>query len=471
MKLTIDRATARPIYNQIAEQIKTGISTGRLPNGTRLPTVRKLAGDLGVTRMTVQSAYQTLQTDGWIESKVGRGTFVTPVQQKWHPPEQLGGSLRPGAMLQDLMQIRLTGQVRSMISAEPDPALFPATEFNAAVQAACSVGSSIYQYAPTFGDTELRVLLARRLASEGIAITPDDLMLTTGATQALSLAAATLAKPGDTILVESPSFLGFNHIVDTLGLRVIEIPLDADGPNLEKLQQAVTDHAPRFFFVVPDFHNPTGICTTLDRRKAILSILNKSGVMLLEDSVYSRISYDNPPPPSYRSLDDRVIHVNSFSKWLLPGLRIGYITAPSAIMTQLSMQRHAADSSGPLLPQRALAHFLIDGGGERHLQRTLPIYRRRRDAAIRALRRYMPRGVSWSKPTGGFAIWLTLHTNVEPVAIYRAALHQRLSLFPGDPFFINPPTDVAHFRLCFGRQTETALDSCIAQLADIIRSA
>ena len=470
MRLDIDRTTARPIYTQIAEQIKTKISTGVLPNGTRLPTVRRLASDLGVTRMTVQSAYQTLQSDGWTESQVGRGTFVTPIQKQWQPAEGIGSSLRPGAMLQDLMQIRLTGQVRSMISAEPDPALFPTIEFNAAVQAACSTGSSIYQYAPTFGDPELRVLLARRLVASGIDVTPDDMMLTTGATQALSLVATALTNPGDTILVETPGFLGFNHIIETLNLRVIEIPLDAEGPTLSVMQKALETHKPRFFFTVPDFHNPTGSFTSLERRHAILKLLTEHQVPLVEDSVYTRIAYDGPPPPCYRSLSENVIHINGFSKWLLPGLRIGYVIARPEVMTQLSLQRHATDSSGPLMLQRALAHFLLDGGGERHLQRTLPIYRRRRDAALRALRRYMPTGVSWSHPSGGFAIWLTLPTSAEPISIYRAALQQRLALFPGEPFFLRPPANVVHFRLCFGRQTETAIDSCIAQLADIIRS-
>lgn len=470
MKLTIERETAQPLYNQIAEQIKTEISTGRLPNGTRLPTVRSLAGDLGVTRMTVQTAYQTLQSDGWIESQVGRGTFVMPSKKQWQLPAAIGRSLRPGAVLQDLMEIRLTDQVRSMISAEPDPNLFPDAEFNAAIMSTLHAGSPVYRYGSIRGDSELRVLLAHRLSSRGINITPDDLMLTTGAIQALSFAAGALTCPGDTVMLESPGFLGFNHIVDTKCLRVIEIPLDDEGPKLCALNEAVRKHTPRFFFTVPAFHNPTGVITSLERRQAVLKLMKAHGVTIIEDCVYERLAYDGPLPTSYRQLDPSVVHVNGFSKWLMPGLRVGYVIAPPDIMERIDLQRLADDSTGPHLLQRALAHFLTDGGGERHLQRTLPTYKRRRDAAIQALRRYMPSNVSWTEPGGGFSIWLTLHTSANPSTIYRAALEQRLALVPGNPFFSQPPRNVVHFRLCFGRQTETALDSCIAQLAEIIRT-
>ena len=479
LSIHVDRQNSFALYKQIIEQIKNQIGDGRLPPGTRLPTVRHLAEELGVTRLTIQNAYSELQTTGWLEATVGRGTFVSqsarPSRLATTIMSSSGESLTPDAVITNMMLIHqlesdpATG-IRSMAVAAPDSRFFPAEEFWASLISLQSDAQLLVAYGSPQGDPVLRVEMSELLQRRGLNATPDEIIITSGATHGLALVAQALASPGDTVLVEQPTYMGFLHVLKAQKLQPIGVPLEAEGPQLDLLERAVVQHRPRFFYTAPSFQNPTGLCTSIERRHKLIELAEKYGFILVEDDIYGRLAYDAPPPTPMKALDcsGSVVYLSSESKVLMPGIRVGTVVAPRPLHDRLLSLRRATDLCGPPLLQRALAGFLQAKGMQRHLRRVLPIYRKRRDTLMRALRRNMPEQVTWTEPQGGFCCWLTLPNLTTLHDIHRAALQIGLVLAPGDVFLTEPGTQI-HLRLSFGNQSEEAIRSGVELLAGLIR--
>jgi DNA-binding transcriptional MocR family regulator len=252
-------------------------------------------------------------------------------------------------------------------------------------------------------------------------------------------------------------------------LKPVGIPLDDEGPVPEAVEAAILEHQPRFFYTVPTFHNPSGITASVARREALAALAARHDLWLVEDDVYGRLAYDGPPPPALASFDraERVIYLSSVSKALAPDLRIGWVVAPKEVREQLLALRYATDLCLPTVLQRALASFLTEGGLATHLARSLPVYRRRRDALLMALRHHMPKGVSWTEPQGGLCAWLTLPGDERLRDVHRLALRYGLAVAPGAAFWVTPP-EAIHLRLAFGHHDEATIWSCVELLARLI---
>ena len=304
----------------------------------------------------------------------------------------------------------------------------------------------------------------------GITAVPGDILITGGAMQSLNLLSQALAKPGDTVLVEQPTFLGTLHILETQGLDWVGIPFDGAGPNLTALEQSLQTHKPAFYYTVPNFHNPTGISMDLPRRKAVLKLMATYDCVVVEDDIYGALAFDGPQPLPLKALDteNRVIYLSSFSKSFMPGLRTGYVLMPEALQTRLLSLRRANDLCGPALTHRALAHFIRDGGLKRHLKRVLPVYRERRDALMAALASEMPTGVTWTRPEGGFCTWVTMPRLFGSGELYRLALESGFAFTPGEAYLLDDP-DKEFMRLCFGSQTPAGIRAGVAFLGKLIR--
>ena len=469
LNLTLDRQGKVALYHQMAEQIKTRIGDGRLPAGTRLPTVRQMAKDAGVTRLTVQNAYGELQAGGWVEATVGRGTFVSKNARNGALSGNIGADVSPDAVINDIVTLEQLAGIRSMASASPDPALFPAEEFWS-IAAKLSNDVSLATYSPSQGDAELRVQLASWSQEVGIEALPDQILITAGASQGLALTAQALTRPGDTVAVEQPTYLGLLHTLKAQGLQPVGIPLDKNGPQLDALERIIVQQRPRFFYTIPSYQNPTGYCATPERRRQLLELSRQYGLIVVEDDIYTRLSYDDRPPLPLKASDRSglVVHVGSFSKLSSPGLRIGYVIAPSPLDQELLSLRRAADLCSPTMLQRAMAEFLAEGGMKRHIRRVLPLYRQRRNAVLAAMQRNMPPSVSWTKPAGGFTSWLTLPPINTFDDLHRAALHQGWAFAPGEAFLVQNDGQ-RHLRVCFGHQDPAVISEGIATLALLIR--
>lgn len=470
LNLRTQRQSDRPLYRQISDQIRDRIISAQLPAGSQLPTVRGLASELGVTRLTVQSAYAELQSEGWVEATVGRGTFVAQRARDGRRAPLRESPLTPDVIIDDMLEIGHVHGMRSLANASPDSSLFPAQEFWSTLAELRRDGPELSEYGSTQGDPALRVELAAGLRERGVDVMPGDILVTTGATQALSLIVQALCRPGDSVLVEHPTYLSFLNILHANGVNAVGVPMDEGGCTIEALERLAIQTRPRFFYTIPVHHNPTGISLATERRAALLDIANRHGFYVIEDDIYARLSYDTPAPPALLAEDQRehVIYVSSVSKVLMPGLRIGYVTAPPAILRRLLDLRRATDLCGPNLLQRALADFLRDDGLRRHLRRVLPVYRERRDALLLALDETMPEGVHWSRPDGGYCCWITLPARPEFDDLYSAALRQGWAFAPGRVFLAEPGAEQA-VRVCFGQYPGSILRAGVEALAGLIR--
>ena len=476
--MQLERRNGVALYQQIADQLKERIDANQLTAGSRLPTIRQLADELGVTRVTVQNAYDELQATGWIEATVGRGTFVSR-----HPPRRpshagramrLGQSLTADAVVNELLQIhQLQAEqhdaVRSLALASPDPRLFPIDLFKQALGAIEDELPALLCYGSPQGDLALRQALATELAHRGIASEAEAIIVTNGVTQGLSLVAQTLARPGDRVLVEEPTYLGALNLFKAHRLEVMGVPLDEEGPQLAVLERYAAQYRPRFFYTIPAYQNPTGSCISEERKAALLVWAARHGIVLIEDDIYGRLAYEGAPPPTLKQADQQglVVYLTSESKVLFPGTRTGTIVAPHLLHERILTLRRATDLCGGHLLQRALAHFLQAKGLQLHLRRVLPIYRRRRDVMLSALRRHMPPAVTWTQPRGGYCVWLTMPRVPALHDIQQATLHRGLAIAPGE-VFLPQAVDQKHLRLAFSYEDEETIGQCVRLLAQLI---
>ena len=466
----LDRDNSVALYQQITEHFKQRISDGRLPAGARLPTVRQLASELGVTRLTVQNAYAELQSAGWIESTVGRGTFVSHNVNGHSFGRGMMAPLTSDGVISDILQVNHIVGLRSMASASPDPRLFPTEEFWSTLADLQADALAMISYTSSQGDPQLRVEISQDLSERGVDATPEEVLVVAGVTQGLALISRTLAQVGDRILVEQPTYLGLLHTLKQHGVQAIGVPLDDEGPIVSELEKAILQHRPRFFYTVPTFQNPTGICMTLERRIAVLELTAAHGVMVVEDDIYGRLAYDAPSPPPLYTLDTQghVIYVGSYSKVLMPGLRLGFVVAPQRWADRLLSLRRATDLCSPTLLQRTLALFLRHGGLKRHLRRVLPVYRERRNTLVTALQRNLPPSIQWHLPQGGFCAWLTMPTYHPFSDLEQALLRQGWAITPGEVFLAEAAQQKS-IRICYGALTPDVINAGVDVISSTIR--
>ncbi len=470
LSMQIDRANRRPIYLQIVNQIKRQISVGDLPAGTRLPAVRHLAESLGVTRLTVHNAYAELQADGWVEATVGRGTFVKAgLEVQALLAQHLEHHRHRLHYCSDMHRLLNTGTLLALAYAVPDISLVPGEQMMSIFSQIKGDAAALLHYGGQDGDNELRIELAEHLIERGIPTLPDNILITSGATQGLALVTQTLAQRGDTVLVETPTYLGQMKVFDVMGITPIGVPMDEEGIIIDKLIAAIEQHQPKFISIIPNYHNPTGILMSEDRRLALLEVANHYQLPIVEDDVYGLLTYEEHAPLALKTLDKtgNVIYLSSVSKTVAPGLRIGYIVANPQWLDRFTQLRWATELGGTPLMHRAMAVFFRDGLFKHHIKRILPVYRERRDALLNALRHYMPAHSTWTVPQGGLCVWVRLPSNGQYNDLYPAALMRGIVYTPNEAFFTDCGEDY-HMRLCFGSQDTATLQTAVSVLAELI---
>lgn len=473
MQIDLDRNSREPLYRQLASSVQQRIRSGALPPRTRLPTVRQLAQQLGVTRLTVHSAYAELQSGGWIEATVGRGTFVAErIENLLMPPEaQFGREVSPTGMLADLLRMTQLPGLSVLSRADPAVELFPLRNWQRAQELAlAAAGPALMNYTTAQGDLTLRSTLAELVRERGLSAGPDEIVITAGVTNGMALATELLARPGDTVFVEQPTYLGLLNILATRGVRAVGVPIDGEGLRVDALEEALREERPAFLYTMPSFQNPGGVCMSPARRQALLDLAGRHKLIIVEDDIYGQLAYEGSPPPALKADDHggNVIYLSSFSKSLMPGLRIGYAVARPDIVSQLVMLRQAQDICSPPLTQRALAFFIEQGWLHSHMRRMLPRYRERRDTLLRAMEHFFPIGITWTRPRGGFACWVTLPHGFSVTELYLSAIGRGIAFAPGEAFSAGLES-APHLRLCFSAEPPERLSEAAAILGSLLR--
>lgn len=470
-QLQIQRGSQVPLYRQLVDQLRTRIRNQVLAPGERLPPVRRMAADLQLTRLTVHAAYAELQAEGLVESFIGRGTFVSPFPSPAAAPTPaLPAPLTASWEIQGLLA-QLIGtpgdKLLSFAQAHPAGETIPTRELGASLQRALA-DPALLNYGVIQGEPALREQLSRVLLSRGVSVSPDHVLITAGAQQGISLALRALTAPEDVVLVEEPTYPGMLEAAAMRGQRLVGIPVDADGISLPELEAACNAYHPRLLYMIPTYHNPTGTCLHPRRHAAILRIARTHQMLIVEDDVYGLLNLDAPAPPALKRSDtsDQIIYITSFSKILAPGLRLGALVASPAHLPKLAACKQSWDLISSSLLQEALADYLKRGHLPAHLERARAIYRERRDAMREALQRFLP-ACTWTTPSGGFNVWVTLPERISEQDFVREARERGVSVAPGRLFFPES-RQTGYLRLSFGAQPPNRIKEGISRLGQVL---
>jgi DNA-binding transcriptional MocR family regulator len=356
---------------------------------------------------------------------------------------------------------------------QPSPDLLPEEAFRRCLARVFAAhGADAMSYAPYEGLPALRERIAEELAARGVPATADDVLVTSGSQQALDLVARALVNPGDTVLVEATTYSGALDIFALAGARIVPVACDDDGPDPSALARLARPDV-KALYVMPTGHNPSGRTMSADRRRAIVDWSRGSRIPIIEDDFVAGIALDDAAeriaPPHLRALDGEVIHLSSFSKRLIPGLRIGYVVAPPAIRKTLrGIKRIVALGSSSIL-ERGLAEFMDRGYLRAHMTRTTREYRRRRDALVGALERNMPAGVRWSVPTHGIVLWVDLPPVLDADAVHAEALREGVFVSPSGMFSPDPSAPPG-LRLSFCSESPARLAEGGRRLARAVKT-
>jgi len=485
--LQIDHESAVPVYRQIADGVRAAAQDGRLEPGRRLPPTRDLARQLGVNRQTVVAAYEHLAAEGWVHSHTGKGTFlVDPATQATsdrvvgHGPAADDGWLTSfaraveGPNVGDLLSVYQAANVAEGISfagSYPARELMPVEPFARAMAATLRhTGAEALSYGPTAGHPPLRDLLAAAMHRGGSHVDPENLLITNGAQQAIELVFHTFLERGDAVIIEEPTYAGVLSVVASIGARAVAVPVDEQGMRPDLLAIALERHRPRLMYVQPTFHNPTTAVIGEERRRRILALAAQNRCIVVEDDWAAGLRLDGGELPTLHALDGghHVIYLSTFSKKLLPGLRVGWIAAPPSVTERLMRLKQIRDCGTSPLLQAALHAFLQDGGLEQHLQQVLPANRERRDCMLRALETHFPQEVAWTRPEGGLFVWVTLPRGLDGRELFHAARERGVHYSSGELFHSNP--DRSHtLRLTYSTAGAAAIESGVETLGTLIR--
>lgn len=493
--LDLDRGAETPLYRQLQRGIARKIKTGEIAAGARLPSVRRLARSLSVSPITIVQAYNALTADGLIHATVGRGTFVgsyphEPIPARDPiPPEEMNTQGPPPEdnedfrsatpvhlraprirAMQTLLRPGRRPGVISLAGGTPDPSLFPIRSLGRLWSRVMAVEDPRFlQYGIPQGDYHLRTWIADHCQSIGIKAGPENILVTSGSQQAIDLVSRTFIGPGDFVLVESPTFITALDILEGRGAKLVGIPVDNDGARVDIAASLVERYRPRLLYTIPTAHNPTGTTMTEGRRRRLAALGRGHNLLILEDDICSEFAYDGEAPQAVKAHDTsgHVIFVLSFSKTVIPGLRVGAIVAHGPILARLIEAKLLADRFTSPLIQRTLWRYLSSRQYTRDLQVARNTYRSRRDAMLLALKETMPAGVSWSHPSAGFNMWVHLPDGLSAGDVFEEGIKEGVACAMGDLCLphVPPPSGL---RLSFADNHEEVAAEGIRRLGRAI---
>jgi GntR family transcriptional regulator/MocR family aminotransferase len=485
MRIPIDRHSDIPLFKQIENFLREGILSGSLAPETRLPATRKLARDLGINRITVGNAYAELEADGLVYSQVGSGTYVLPpwpIQPipetgtsgsypLWQQDLQKSSRASERDFLLNLLQESQLPDSISFADGVSDPLKFPVDEFRRVIQNVIRRdGITALEYGDIRGYPPLRDTISHILASQGVQISPEKILITAGSQQALALVTQFLLKQGDVILVESPTYPNALGLFSDLGLKVVGIPIDENGMQVEKLERLLLRHHPKLIYTIPNFQNPSGTCLSGQRRRQLIALADRHNIPILEDDYVGDLRYEGRAQPALKALDPggRVIYISTFSKMLMPGLRVGFLAVDGPVYASLVDFKLFNDIATSNLIQRALDTFVSVGRYQAHLRRSCQAFRKRRDAMMSAIHQHMPDGTQVYTPHGGLFAWLRLPGKVSCDHLLTFAMKEGVSFAPGTYFFKDGSGGKDYMRLNFTIQNPEKIHEGMMRLRKAI---
>lgn len=371
----------------------------------------------------------------------------------------------------DILKVAGDPKVMSFAGGLPAPELFPVEQVKAAADKVLTEkGPAALQYGSSQGIPELRQVILKRLAIEGIQTDIDHVMVSTGSQQSIDLTGKMFLDEGDTVIVEDPTYLTAVDVFRTYGAHFVGVAMDEEGMRMDALEEALKNNPnTRLIYTVPTFQNPTGRTMTLARRKKLVALAEKYDVLVLEDNPYGAIRWAGENLPSLKSLDqsDHVIYMGTLSKIFAPGLRLGWVVAAPKLIKKYTMMKQSADLHTDSLAQYIAAEYFADNDINEHIAAITDLYHQREQIMVNAIDKYFPQEVKHSNPEGGMFLWVMVPGVADSQKLFDAALKKNVAIVPGDPFFGNE-TIPGTFRMNYSNTPEDKIENGVKLLSEAI---
>jgi len=470
-------------YQQVADHIRDQINSGLLKAGEKTPSVRQCANEMGLSISTVIRGYELLQDQMLIEPRPQSGFYVRPQFQPSKTPEISQPKVRPSEVNIDnlavnLLQLTQDKNLIQLGTAPPNTDVPSVKQLNRIMSKIIREdtynSSSIADYDPPPGNKNLRRQIARRMLNAGIKVQPDEIIITTGCQEAMTLCIRAVTKPGDTVVIESPSYFGTLKAIESMGLKALEIPTDAKtGISRTALELAIREWNVSACILTPNFSNPLGYCMSDEDKKELRTILKQKNIPIIEDDIYSELTYGTQRPKAIKAFDENgdnsnVLLCSSLSKSLSPGLRIGW-AIPGPWLEKVTHLKVTSTMAGATLPSLTAARYLEMGIFDRHLRQMRRFYKEQRDYFLHLVSLHLPKEIRLTHPEGGYVIWLELNKKIDSMLLYEQALKENICIAPG-PLFSVSGQYKNFVRINYGKATKQELEQAMIILGRLIAS-
>jgi DNA-binding transcriptional MocR family regulator len=466
-------------FELLANTMADEIRSGSRPVGSRMPSLRQLTTQHGVSQSTVFRAYYLLEEWGLIRARERSGYYVAPgaapeKRQTPRPPPALESArVEISDLVFSVLEAAKHPDIVPLGSAFPSPQLFPLQRLARSLghsSRLISPWSTVVDLPP--GNEQLRRQISLRYMGMGIAQPMEELVVTNGALEALNLCLMAVTRPGDVVAIESPGFYAALQAIERLDLRAVEIPVDpVSGVDLQALSDAFDKHSIRACWFMTNFQNPTGAAMSQEKKKALVELLAQHDVPLIEDDVYGELHHAPTYPLPAMAFDKKglVMHCSSFSKTLAPGYRIGWVAA-GRFADKVQRLKLMTTLSASIPAQAGIADYLQHGGYDKHLRKLRGSFRSQLAAMDTALRRWMPDDSHWTRPSGGYFLWVRLPPRVDAMQLHRIAIENGISIAPG-PIFSARHEFRDHVRLNFGHPWSDRMENAVKTLCSLLERA
>ncbi len=447
--LLLDKNIATPLYVQLYEKFKTLIEENQLEN-EKLPSIRSLAKKLEVNNVTIINAYKLLEQEGYVYSLKGSGTYIkkSPIVDDLPYIEEGDMELMVNGILP------LSKDSINFASVSPTADLFPIEEFkHALVEVLDRDKGQAFLYPEITGYEPLRESISKFLMKNyNTKVDKSQILITSGGQQGLDIISKTLIQQGDYIFVENPTYSGAIAAFKSRGARIIGIPMEEDGINIDLLKTYVKRYSPKFIYIMTNYQSPTTYSYSDEKKKEILSLAKENDFFIIEDDFLTDLSFTAETKLPLKSIDklDQVIFIKSFSKIFMPGVRIGFITLPNRLFKEIVKAKHTTDISSSGFLQRAFDLYLRKGYWKSHIEKVKKVYSQKYNIMTKELNKLNKYGITYLEPKGGLSLWLKLPKDVDALELYNECTENNLAIVPGKVFFTDDSIYSNYIRLSFG---------------------
>lgn len=482
MNIRIDKSKKVPLYKQIAGQIQAQITSGEIPEGFHFPSERQLADALGVNRTTVLNAYKELKADGLMVSHVGRGTIAAKGENEGlykenFPKEPIWEYLYSDYLKNhdsfDVNKYLEIANKKNVISFAAGIASFehlPVQAFEGLERELLEKQKELL-VSPVTGFSFLRQSICSYMEKRSCFCRASEIMILSGSQQGIDLIARAFLNPGDIVIIEEPSFFPAIQSFQMAGAKLMAVPMEEDGMNMNILEQLLSRYQPKLIYTMPAYHNPCGVSMSMPKRIRLLELANRYGVPILEDDPYSELYYEGEAISPLKSMDKSgyVIYLSTFSKTISPGLRLGWMCAGKKLIHELANIRQLVDLHANCISQQIVERFIVSGQMEAYLNSIRKEYRDRRNMMWGALKRYAPPGLSWNSPAGGYYLWCRLPEGLSAESLVPEAARNGVAVLPGMPCFLVKAKGESYIRLNYTFPPKNKITEGVRILCEVIK--